>query len=945
MSLKTKVMINSVDVSSYVFSYRKEGAFGYEAGRLDLALTRKVKSLIDPQMRQLIEVWKGYTTSTDEKIFKGYIEDIDEEIGIIKIMAYDMLGALVRREVTYSYDKNNDASAGKISEIQKDLIETHGGLTAEVQDSGTTILVNKFICNHTDVLERCQRLAEVLNWQLYYNAVNDTVHFEEKGYNSNTTILTVGDNILGIPKWKNEGTEIITDLSVLGSVVQVETTKLFSGDGTNDTFTLDFTPQSVKVYEEVAATWVLRTGGKEHATSSDYDYAVDKENKQIVFESGSIPANAVDNVKIEFTYNIPTPVITGDSEAAENLQKSQKTLFKLDIENIDDAERYAEGILQEYKTPFKGTTLLVKGVSDLKVGYRIRVIDKKAGHNIDDWFVINKHIINYPSGHETIEVGDKAFRTGEWQTNVEEKIHKLQEENSKNKDLLLHVVKIGVDFAAPRGKLELKKRAIGSTFQLAASGTLSGIHPNSQLAGGAFGTAGGKLADTGDASDEFTQYIKQNDAYSLSFDGSSDDTITVSDDVSFDSTTISASLWIKGDTQITGQNIYVFSKWKEWAIKVSGATNNHNLSFYIHNGTVFYATGVDVLDNSWHHIVITQETGSLMFYIDGSKVGSTEVSNAIILDTEDIQIGSYSTTYGNFTGSIKEVKLFNRVLTAEEISRDYNSGKGIYGLGSEDGLVAAYHFEEGTGTSLADYSTNTNTGTITGATWVKDTDDIANAWTNDLALEFDGVNDYIVSSDIDYGTGNKISVCAWVKYTEVPGTEGYSCVVVKSTHLGDSPYSLYVRTLGRAGFAVQGSYAEFDGDYNDGKWHHMVGVLDDTTSYFYVDGVLKDTETGVSPLNNDKTVCIGSHEDASTYRPFEGLIKDIRVYSSSLSADQVSQIYNNGAGTIEGSRENLVLHFRLCEGSGTYIQDYSRNANVGTISSNPRWVTSTKAIE
>jgi hypothetical protein len=74
-----------------------------------------------------------------------------------------------------------------------------------------------------------------------------------------------------------------------------------------------------------------------------------------------------------------------------------------------------------------------------------------------------------------------------------------------------------------------------------------------------------------------------------------------------------------------------------------------------------------------------------------------------------------------------------------------------------DGLVAHWNFDEGSGQTLTD-SVNGHNGTIYGATW---TTGISGS-----ALQFDGYNDYVRitnNSDFDFQTG--FSLCAWVKPT------------------------------------------------------------------------------------------------------------------------------------------------------------------------------------
>ena len=76
-----------------------------------------------------------------------------------------------------------------------------------------------------------------------------------------------------------------------------------------------------------------------------------------------------------------------------------------------------------------------------------------------------------------------------------------------------------------------------------------------------------------------------------------------------------------------------------------------------------------------------------------------------------------------FDGKIDEVAVWNDELTSAEVTAIYNSGN-MLNVSSDSGNYASaanlqgyYRFNEGSGTSLQDNSSNSNTGTITGATW------------------------------------------------------------------------------------------------------------------------------------------------------------------------------------------------------------------------------------
>jgi hypothetical protein len=107
--------------------------------------------------------------------------------------------------------------------------------------------------------------------------------------------------------------------------------------------------------------------------------------------------------------------------------------------------------------------------------------------------------------------------------------------------------------------------------------------------------------------------------------------------------------------------------------------------------------------------------------------------------------------------------------------------------GQPAGLMAAYSFDEGAGTSVGDTSGNAHTGTITGATWT------TAGWFGG-ALNFDGTNDWVAVSDaagLDLRTGMTLE--AWVYPTAL---SGWRTVVLKEMADSSTPF---MRTTTRHG--------------------------------------------------------------------------------------------------------------------------------------------------
>ena len=97
------------------------------------------------------------------------------------------------------------------------------------------------------------------------------------------------------------------------------------------------------------------------------------------------------------------------------------------------------------------------------------------------------------------------------------------------------------------------------------------------------------------------------------------------------------------------------------------------------------------------------------------------------------------------------------------------------------GLVAAYGFEEGTGTTVTDASGSGNNGTVSGALW-------SSSGRYGNALAFDGVNDIVTVPDansLDLTTG--LTLEAWVYPTAL---SGWRTVLLKEVS-NELSYALY----------------------------------------------------------------------------------------------------------------------------------------------------------
>jgi len=454
----TEVKINDVDVTSSVIEWELEDEFGVTIKEIKINL---LKNITAPVNGQTITVKRGESSATEQFIFDGYITEIKKSSGEYILFAKDKLFDLVRNEVTYSYDKNIDLNQdGKISDIFKDLINTYGGGTlvaddTSVQDSGTVNILTKFICNHEDVFKKCEELAEILDWQFYYDEDNSLVYFEPKGFLGLNGTLTIGTNVRKLTKWSDDSTELLNEVTLFGAKQDVQQEKYHNGDASETEFAIDYEPTDIRVEHPVGT--ILQGGLTDDPNS---DYSVDKSRKLVMFKNP--PANGSNNIYIRYSYSVPIPVTGYNQTSIDDYGKYKKTLFFEDISTVEDAEEKVNSLIGRYSVPFISTSLIPTTQVDLKPGQTVRVIDSE--NDEDRVLLVNTVKKQWPHQGDNIYVGDRIWKTADWQTEVVDRIQKLEQEFARISDYLVHVINISHTSTFTRNRMEVwRRRMIGVT--------------------------------------------------------------------------------------------------------------------------------------------------------------------------------------------------------------------------------------------------------------------------------------------------------------------------------------------------------------------------------------------------------------------------------------------------------------------------------------------------
>ena len=232
----------------------------------------------------------------------------------------------------------------------------------------------------------------------------------------------------------------------------------------------------------------------------------------------------------------------------------------------------------------------------------------------------------------------------------------------------------------------------------------------------------------------------------------------------------------------------------------------------------------------------------------------------------------------------------------------------------------------------------------------------AGGFANQYSVSFDGSDDYInVPHDTSLSLSSAGTFSVWVKM-DTSHSIDYPYLFAKWAG-SDENYTFFTKATGESagkfrmrywdGSSVQSSATEI----NRGEWVHLAATLDGSNLIYYVNGSADNTVSMGMGTTNTGDLRIGY--SPSNIRSFPGLIDEAAIFSTKLTAAQITNIYkgedsggSGGTNGVPGSLAtfNPVGWWRMGDGteagSGTTVYDMSDNSNNGTLTNGPTFSTS-----
>ncbi len=313
-----------------------------------------------------------------------------------------------------------------------------------------------------------------------------------------------------------------------------------------------------------------------------------------------------------------------------------------------------------------------------------------------------------------------------------------------------------------------------------------------------------------------------------------------------------------------------------------------------------------VTNTNWHHVAVTKSGTQLVFYVDGVTQPSPTINpyNSIFTFTTAAAIGSRGDGGGNtFYGKVDELSIYNRALSANEITAIYNAGSAgkcatvaTTCTPPASGIVGWWPAE-----ANANDIAGTNHGTLQGGLGFAP-GEVSQAFNFNPAQS--GTAVFIPASSIlDVGAGAGFTLETWIKPTDVTHSHPmfeWNDLTYWGVHFNvePGPGQLYANIPDSGGFWHQLSSAS--GVVVSNVFQHVALTYDKASGLatIYRNGqmVAQQNFGSFTPRTAGRALYLGRRPAPSGEQmTFAGAMDEPAVYNRALSSNEIAAIYLAGS--------------------------------------------------
>ena len=371
---------------------------------------------------------------------------------------------------------------------------------------------------------------------------------------------------------------------------------------------------------------------------------------------------------------------------------------------------------------------------------------------------------------------------------------------------------------------------------------------------------------------------------------------------------ITTTFWIK--TKDANEGIISYASTKtdnDWLI-----SDSSNLSLTRASSPI--KTGISINDDLWHFIAVTWslqkqkaqvfKDGTLLFSGPLNTLKPFDIGGSLVIGQDQDSLGGGFNLNEAFLGKIDNIRIYNRILSPNDIEQLYNRG---------NGLLASWLLEEAKGSTAKDSSFHKNDANILNATRVHER--------GQGAILFNNANSVIQKDQFKSFPSIEITTTFWLSTSDSLDT-----LISYSIEGADNIFEIY--DSNNLSIRIGDDHLSTGISVNDNKWHYIA------LSWRKHDGKVKLFKNGVKvsegnvganhTLAGNGLFTVGQHIDSSQKNNFNskhsflGRIDNIHIYDHVLLEGQINRLYY---------AHGLIASWAFEEYSGLVAHDSSGQQN------------------
>jgi len=320
-----------------------------------------------------------------------------------------------------------------------------------------------------------------------------------------------------------------------------------------------------------------------------------------------------------------------------------------------------------------------------------------------------------------------------------------------------------------------------------------------------------------------------------------------------------------------------------------------NLSIRLNDSTINSVWDADIdFYQRWRHVALRFETSFIELFLDGVSqgLGNQAYDGSFTLDGIG---GGHSNTDNDYVGNLNDFRIYDHVLSVKEI-QEIARCKIFHVTGNSSGYKSEDIFAQSAYSSI-------DSGIV---------HDTTNMRVGKGCIDLSGATGVGATSEgINYGNPDILRVnanasfCFWMYANDL--SLRYS--ILQKAYAGEVTITQETNNLIRLLWGQTGlNGGTVNVDFKNiscaadsvvaGEWMHWVICRDDPnkTIFWYKNGVINETKvvTGYWPATTERSA-LDFQISGGYVTPYEGLLGDIRIYNTILSAADAAEIYATSA--------------------------------------------------